>query len=254
MKLFVAAGAVGWAACALAVDWTGTAGNFELDDAANWASAPSATTWCYVKTHPAQSLKVGGDGDFFGGAMLRYAASFTATNDFGAGVALTNVGLSAESAVHVESGAKLVQVSGGIRGFKGTKYDGTYISGNSSFTLDGADTWFEQKTGSLLLRSTSSGAEVKHPALFVTNGASLTVNNVLNIGTGEKSASAYVCAAGAGTRVVASTISISRRRAEPIRSSARHRTTRATRPASTGSTILPSSRLISPCRRSCVSA
>ena len=36
MKMFVAAvGAVGWAACAFAVDWTGSAGNFQLDDPAN---------------------------------------------------------------------------------------------------------------------------------------------------------------------------------------------------------------------------
>ena len=203
MKMFVAAaGAVGWVACALAADWTGSAGNFQLDDAANWASAPSATTWCYVKTRPAQPFTVGGDGDFFGGAMLRYAASFTATNDFGAGVALTNVGLMAESAVHIESGAKLVHKSGGIRGFKGTKYDGSYVSNNSRFTLDGADAWFEQKTGSMNLRSTMSSATV-FPQLFVTNGASLTVKDSLNVGTGEKNVSAYVCAAGEGTRVSA---------------------------------------------------
>ena len=71
MKMFVAAaGAVGWVACALAADWTGNAGNFQLDDAANWSATPTTTTWCYVKTRPAQPLKVGGDGDFFGGAML----------------------------------------------------------------------------------------------------------------------------------------------------------------------------------------
>ena len=208
MKMFVAAaGAVGWVACAFAVDWTGSAGNFQLDDAANWASAPSATDWCYIKIRPAQPFTVGGDGDYFGGAMLRYTGSFAATNDFGVGVALTNVGLKAESAVHVESGARVVQKSGGIRGFKGTKYDGTYISNSSSFTLDGADTWFEQKTGSFNLRSTVSGNTV-FPNLFVTNGASLTVGSTLNIGTGEKNVSAYMCAAGAGTRVEANNVSI----------------------------------------------
>ena len=208
MKMFVAAaGAVGWAACALAADWTGNAGNFQLDDAANWSATPTTTTWCYVKTRPAQPFTVGGDGDYFGGAMLRYTGSFAATNDFGAGAALTNVGLKAESAVHVESGAKLVQKSGGIRGFKGTKYDGTYISNTSSFTLDGADTWFEQKTGSFTLRSTVSGNTV-FPNLFVTNGASLTVGDSLNIGGGEKNVSAYVCAAGEGTRVEANYVSI----------------------------------------------
>ena len=207
MKMITSAMAVGWAACAFAVDWTGNAGNFQLDDSANWASAPKATDWCYIKMRPAQPFTVGGDGDYFGGAMLRYTGSFAATNDFGTGVALTNVGLKAESAVHVESGAKLVQKSGGIRGFKGTKYDGTYISNTSSFTLDGADAWFEQKTGSFTLRSTVSGNTV-FPNLFVTNGASLTVGDSLNIGGGEKNVSAYVCAAGEGTRVEANYVSI----------------------------------------------
>ena len=214
MKMITSAMAVGWAACALAVDWTGSAGNFQLDDAANWASAPSATDLCYIKTRPTQPFTVGGDGDYFGGAMLRYTGSFAATNDFGVGVALTNVGLKAESAVHVESGARVVQKSGGIRGFKGTKYDGTYISNSSSFTLDGADTWFEQKTGSFNLRSTVSGNTV-FPNLFVTNGASLTVGDTLNIGTGEKNVSAHVCVAGEGTRVEANNVSIGGRANTP---------------------------------------
>ena len=214
MKMITSAMAVGWAACALAVDWTGSAGNFQLDDAANWASAPSATDLCYIKTRPTQPFTVGGDGAYFGGAMLRYTGSFAATNDFGVGVALTNVGLKAESAVHVESGARVVQKSGGICGFKGTKYDGTYISNSSSFTLDGADTWFEQKTGSFNLRSTVSGNTV-FPNLFVTNGASLTVGDTLNIGTGEKNVSAHVCVAGEGTRVEANNVSIGGRANTP---------------------------------------
>lgn len=214
IKWILASAAVAWAAYTLAVDWTGSAGNFQLDDAANWASAPSTTDWCYIKTRPAQPLKVGGDGDYFGGAMLRYTGSFAATNDFGVGVALTNVGLKAESAVHVESGARVVQKSGGIRGFKGTKYDGTYISNSSSFTLDGADTWFEQKTGSFNLRSTVSGNTV-FPNLIVTNGASLTVGETLNVGTGEKNVSAYACVAGEGTRVESAYIVIGGRANTP---------------------------------------
>ena len=87
IKRILASAAVAWAAYTLAVDWTGSAGNFQLDDSANWASAPSATDWCYIKTRPAQPFTVGGDGDYFGGAMLRYTGSFAATNDFGAGVA-----------------------------------------------------------------------------------------------------------------------------------------------------------------------
>ena len=109
IKLIVAATlAAAWAACTLAVDWTGSAGNYQLDDAANWASAPKSNDACYVRSRLAQPLKVGGDGDFFGGAMLRYTGSFTATNDFGAAGALTNIGLKAGSALHVEDGAKLV--------------------------------------------------------------------------------------------------------------------------------------------------
>ena len=111
IKRILASAAAAWAACVLAADWTGTAGNFQLDDASNWDSAPQATTWCYVRNRTEQTLTVGGDGDFFGGAMLRYTAgggSYTVTNDFGAGMALTNLGLKAESALHIESGAKLV--------------------------------------------------------------------------------------------------------------------------------------------------
>ena len=87
IKRILASVAAAWAACALAVDWTGSAGNYQLDDAANWGSAPKVTDYCYIRSRQAQPLTVGGTGDFFGGGMLRYTGSFVITNDFGAGVA-----------------------------------------------------------------------------------------------------------------------------------------------------------------------
>ena len=202
IKRILASVAAAWAACTLAVDWTGSAGNYQLDDAANWASAPKSNDACYVRSRLVQPLKVGGDGDFFGGAMLRYTGSFTATNDFGAAGALTNIGLKAGSALHVEDGAKLVQVSGGLRCFKGTQYDGTYITANASLTLDGPDTWFEQKTGSVNLRANAESGNPLHPQLFVTNGASMTVGDLL-VGCNAKTTSSYMGVGGRGTRVSA---------------------------------------------------
>ena len=208
IKRILVPAAAAWAACTLAVDWTGSAGNYQLDDAANWGSTPKVTDYCYIRSRQAQPLKVGGDGDFFGGGMLRYTGSIVITNDFGVGVALTNLGLMAESSLHVENGAKLVQVSGGLRCFKGTKYDGTYITANSTLTLDGPDTWLEQKSSSITLRSNSGSGNLLHPQLVVTNGASLTAT-ALNVGGGEKTCSASVCVAGAGTRLNANSIYIS---------------------------------------------
>ncbi len=216
IKRILASGAAAWAACALAVDWTGSAGNYQLDDAANWGSTPKVTDYCYIRSRQAQPLKVGGDGDFFGGGMLRYTGSIVITNDFGAGVALTNLGLKGESALHIESGAKLVQISGGLRCFKGTKYDGTYITGNSTFTLDGPDTWLEQKSSSLTMRSTSGSGNNVHPQLVVTNGASLTTT-ALNVGSGEKTCSASACVAGTGTRLNANSIYIAAQTSYPER-------------------------------------
>ena len=43
IKGVIASAATAWAACALAVDWTGSAGNYQLDDAANWGSTPKVT-------------------------------------------------------------------------------------------------------------------------------------------------------------------------------------------------------------------
>ena len=216
--MFVAAaGAVGWAVCVLAVDWTGSAGNYQLDDAANWGSAPKVTDYCYIRSRQAQPLTVGGTGDFFGGGMLRYTGSIVITNDFGAGVALTNLGLKGESSLHVESGARLVQVSGGLRCFKGTKYDGTYITVNSTCTLDGPDTWFEQKTGSVNLRSNATSGNPIHPQLFVTNGASMTVGGILEVGCNQKTTSAYMGVGGEGTRVSAESIYVGAQSSDPVR-------------------------------------
>ena len=75
IKRILASAAAAWVACALAVDWTGSAGNYQLDDAANWGSTPKTTDYCYIRSQQAQPLKVGGDGDFFGGSMLRYTGS-----------------------------------------------------------------------------------------------------------------------------------------------------------------------------------
>lgn len=217
IKRILASAAVAWAACALAIDWTGSAGNFQLDDAANWASTPKTTDYCYIRDQQAQPLTVGGDGNFFDGAMLRYIGSIVITNDFGAGVALTNLGLKGESSLHVESGARLVQVSGGLCCFKGTKYDGTYITANSTFTLDGPDTWFEQKTGSVNLRSNSTSGNPIHPQLFVTNGASMTVGGILEVGCNQKTTSAYMGVGGEGTRVSAESIYVGAQSSDPER-------------------------------------
>ena len=217
IKRILASAAVAWAACALAIDWTGSAGNFQLDDAANWASTPKTTDYCYIRDQQAQPLTVGGDGNFFDGAMLRYIGSIVITNDFGAGVALTNLGLKGESSLHVESGARLVQVSGGLRCFKGTKYDGTYITANSTLTLDGPDTWFEQKTGNVNLRSNSTSGNPIHPQLFVTNGASMTVGGILEVGCNQKTTSAYMGVGGEGTRVSAESIYVGAQSSDPVR-------------------------------------
>ena len=200
---FAAAMVVGMAGTAYAYNWTGGAGDFQLDKRGNWESESSSANFI-VNQNPGQPFTVGGDGDFFGGKMLRYSGDFTVTNDFGAAGALTNLGMTVSgSAFHVESGAKLVQKSGGLRAFKTT-----YISDDKAcFMLDGADAWFVQESGSLLLRSQGFDYAVR-PMLIVTNGASLTVKSDMQIGVSRGNVSAYVCAVGAGSRIAANKILI----------------------------------------------
>jgi len=60
MKMIMASAAAAWAACTLAVDWTGNAGNYQLDDAANWGSTPKVTDFRVAVTADPQLLWRGG--------------------------------------------------------------------------------------------------------------------------------------------------------------------------------------------------
>ena len=216
MRIMLMAFAVGMAGGAFAYNWTGGAGNLLLDDSGNWQSESSQTDRFIVNANPGGPLAVGGDGTFFNGEMLRYYGNFNVTNDFGAGVFLSNLGAKSGvgSAFHVENGMKLVQKSGGIRNLN------TFClsDNNTCFTLDGTDSWLVQEKGELAIRSQNkdkAGATPVCPSLFVTNGASLTVNTTLSVGAGGPDASAYACVAGAGTRLWANNLKIG---AQPVSS------------------------------------
>ena len=207
MRIMLMAFAVGMARGAFAYNWTGDAGNLQLNDRGNWQSESSQTDRFIVNANPGGPLSVGGDGTFFNGEMLRYYGNFNVTNDFGAGVSLSNLGAKSGvgSAFHVEGGMKLVQKSGGIRNFNAF----CLSDNNTCFTLDGADSWLVQEVGSLSMRSQNADStKPVCPSLFVTNGASLTVKTTLTVGGEGRDVSAYACAAGAGTRLWANTINV----------------------------------------------
>jgi hypothetical protein len=216
MRIMLMAFAVGMAGGAFAYNWTGDAGNLLLDDRGNWQSESTQTDRFIVNVNPGGPLAVGGDGTFFNGEMLRYSGNFNVTNDFGAGVFLSNLGAKSGlgSAFHVENGMKLVQKSGGIRNL----HTFCLSDNNTCFTLDGTDSWLVQEKGELAIRSQNkdkAGATPVCPSLFVTNGASLTVNKTLSVGAGGPDASAYACVAGAGTRLWANNLNIG---AQPVSS------------------------------------
>lgn len=199
MRIMLMAFAVGMAGGAFAYNWTGDAGNLLLDDRGNWQSESTQTDRFVVTNKPGGALSVGGDGTFFNGGMLRYSGSFTVTNDFGAGKSLTDVGQGKGSALHIESGATLVQKSGGICGITSSM-----VSDSSTFVLDGADAWFEGKSV-FALRSTASRDWVVQPKLIVTNGASFVATTIYPGKERDNSAS-YMCVAGEGSLIGAGEI------------------------------------------------
>ena len=199
MRIMLMAFAVGMARGAFAYYWTGDAGNLLLDDRGNWQSESTQTDRFVVTNKLGGALSVGGDGTFFNGGMLRYSGSFTVTNDFGAGKSLTDVGQGKGSALHIESGATLVQKSGGICGITSSM-----VSDSSTFVLDGADAWFEGKSA-FSLRSTATRNWVVRPKLIVTNGASFVATTIYPGSEGANSAS-YMCVAGEGSLIGAGEI------------------------------------------------
>lgn len=187
-----------------AVDWSLTTGG-ALNDSANWTSAPTSGDTLYVKktlTGPLTlNTKGGSEINLFGGAMLRYTGNITVTNDFGAGNAVTNIGAGAASAMHVESGATVVHKSGKIVAYKGSGFDGSYLTGKVKLVLDGPDAIFEQRGGCVTLRSNgASGLDREY--LIVTNGATLAVTNTLRIGENAAASEGHVIVSGAGTTAV----------------------------------------------------
>ena len=193
-----------------AVNWTGGAGNFCVNDTANWSGSVWNQALCIINSQPAQRLTIrSANHSFFGGAELDYSGAFAVTNDFGAGNTLAEVGpqKTLGHSMRITDGAQLVHLSGGIEANAASDWKGTYIMDNSSFTLDGPDSNFNQIKGSVLLHSTGGDATV-YPKLFVQNGASLTVNTALLVGGNENNVSAYACVTGVGSTLSASVFTI----------------------------------------------
>lgn len=186
--------------------WSPVAGG-NLDDAGNWGSTPAADSTCYVQKKLTGPLTLSTtEVSFFGGAMLRYNTAISVTNDFGEGFAITNLGSSAASALHVENGATLVHKSGKIIAYKGTAYNGVYISGNSTFVVDGPHAEFDCRNN-INLRS-NDGMNFVCPRLFVTNGAFVGARD-FSVGSGGDGApyfSSLVHVAGEGTVLTAASI------------------------------------------------
>ena len=195
------------AACAhAAVNWTGSAGNFYVNDTANWSGSVWNQALCIIDSQLAQRLTLKpGNGSFFGGAELDYSGAFAVTNDFGAGNTLAAVGpqKTLGYSMRISGGAQLVHLSGGIEANGASDYKGTFVIDDSSFTIDGSDSSFNQVTGSVWLY-TSGGTSTVFPKLFVQNGASLTVSTALIVGGGENNVSAYACVTGKGSTLTAS--------------------------------------------------
>jgi len=192
--------------------WNGkNAGN--LDDAANWTPTPAAdsTAGFYVTNRLSGPLTISQqNASFFGGAMLRYkGAKCVVTNDFGAGYALTNLGAAAGSSFHVEGGAKVVHKSGRLVCYKGTQYDGTYLTGNSTLQLDGPDAVFEQVRGKVSLRSNSKSATAaEHTYLIITNGAVMKLHpdgDSMFVGANYAASAGHVVVAGSGSQLIVGT-------------------------------------------------
>ncbi len=193
-----------------AVNWTGNAGNFYVNDTANWSGSVWNQALCIIGSQPGQRLTIKpGNGSFFGGAELDYSGAFAVTNDFGAGNTLADVGpqKTLGYSMRITDGAQLVQISGGIEANGVSDYKGTYIMDDSSFTIDGSDSSFYQKKGSVWLYA-NGGDTTVCPKLFVRNGASLTVNTSLIVGGYANNVSAYACVTGQGTTLTASVFTI----------------------------------------------
>ena len=176
-----------------------------LNASTNWNSAPQNGDTLYVKKTLTGPLTLNTEGgseiNLFGGAMMRYAGNLTVTNDFGAGNAVTNIGAGAASAMHVESGATVVHKSGKIVAYKGSQYEGTYLTGKAKLVLDGPDAIFEQRGGCVTLRSNgASGLDREY--LIVTNGATLAVTNTLRIGDNAAASEGHVIVTGVGSTAV----------------------------------------------------
>ena len=193
-----------------AVNWTGGAGNFCVNDTANWSGSVWNKALCIIDSQPAQRLTIrSANHSFFGGAQLDYSGAFAVTNDFGAGNTLADVGPQATlgQSMRITGGAQLVHLSGGIEANASSDYKGTYVMDDSSFTIDGSASSFYQKTGSVWLYAIGGDTTV-YPKLFVQNGASLTVNTALIVGGYANNVSAYACVTGLGSTLSASVFTI----------------------------------------------
>ena len=193
-----------------AVNWTGNAGNFYVNDSGNWSGSVWNQALCIMDSQPAQRLTIRpANSSFFGGAELDYSGAFAVTNDFGAGNTLVDVGpqKTLGYSMRITDGAQLVHLSGGIEANAVSDYKGTYIMDDSSFTIDGSDSSFYQKIGSIWLYANGGDATVC-PKLFVQNGASLTINTSLIVGGYANNVSAYACVSGAGSTLSASVLTI----------------------------------------------
>jgi hypothetical protein len=118
-----------------AVNWTGGAGNFCVNDTANWSGSVLNKALCIIDSQPAQRLTIrSANHSFFGGAQLDYSGAFAVTNDFGAGNTLADVGpqKALGYSMRITDGAQLVHLSGGIEATASTDWKGTYIMDNSS--------------------------------------------------------------------------------------------------------------------------
>lgn len=193
------------------VYWKGNdRNNFYVNEKDNWSGSVWNQALCIIDVQPTQRLTLKpGYSTFFGGAELDYSGAFAVTNDFGAGNTLTNVGpqKTLGYSMRITDGAQLVHLSGRIEATAVSDYKGTYIMDDSSFTIDGSDSGFNQNKGSVWLYSNGGDATVC-PKLFVQNGATLTINTSLIIGGGGNNVSAYACVTGPGSTLAASTFTI----------------------------------------------
>ena len=203
MKKLAFALLVGLAAVSAQASWQVVTGG-DFDDLANWSetSIPPNTSMFVQRQQSAPfTLKEKGLNPFFTNACIRYSGTITLTNDFGRGNCLTNIGMFADSGLHVEGSATLVHKSGAMHVCKGQKYDAVFISDTSTLIVDGPDAELVSPH-SINMRSSSIKDSTSYPTLIVRNGGRVDLGGYMSVGSGLAEAHVLVTGEGSSLRLV----------------------------------------------------